>query len=361
MRHASSFIALLGTICISAPASGEPIQGSYRAPRTLDSRPSFEGNWTNATITSLQRPARYTSLVIPPGEVAEQTSAHPQVVRQRTDDDLDESKPLTGSDLKGGRGYNAFWIDPGTTFARVRGEYRTSWIVDPPDGQIPFRAGVRELMDEARANFDGPEARPLGERCIVNSNSAGPPMLNYLYNNNYEIVQTADALVIRAEMNNYARVVRIGGHHPPAAVLTLHGDSVGRWDGETLVIETTSFHPLHARGVVPLTEHGKVIERLTRVSPSEILYEFTVDDASIYARAWRGEMTFNATPERVFEYACHEGNYALPGILARRARAGEATGRHAALTRHSAVRRCGAAACRPDLSFHVHLSHARAP
>jgi hypothetical protein len=198
----------------------------------------------------------------------------------------------------------------------VKGEYRTSWIVDPADGQIPYREGVRERMDEARANFDGPEARPLGERCIINSNSAGPPMLNYLYNNNYEFVQTADALVIRAEMNNYARVVRIGGHHPPAAVRTLHGDSVGRWDGETLEVETIRFHSLHASGAVPLTDSGKVIERLTRVSPSEILYEFTVEDPAVFARAWRGEMTFNATRDHVFEYACHEGNYALPGILA---------------------------------------------
>ncbi len=316
MRHASSLIALLGASCISAPADGEQIRGSYRAPRTLDGHPSFEGNWTNATITSLQRPTRYTSLVIPPGEVAAQTAAHPQVVRQRTDDELDESKPLTGSDLKGGRGYNAFWIDPGTTFARVRGEYRTSWILDPADGQIPFLEGMRERLDEARGSFDGPESRPLGERCIVNSNSAGPPMLNYLYNNNYELVQTAAALVIRAEMNNYARVVRIGGHHPAAALRTLHGDSVGRWDGETLVIETSRFHPLHIQGTVPLTDGAQVTERLTRVSPSEILYEFTIEDSNLYARAWRGEMTFNATPERVFEYACHEGNYALPGILA---------------------------------------------
>ena len=316
MQRANSIVALFGAICVSAPVSAEVAGADYHPPRAPDGHPSFEGNWTNATITSLQRPARYTSLVIPPGEVAAQTASHPQVVRQRTDDELDESKPLNGSDLKGGRGYNAFWIDPGTTFARVRGEYRTSWIVDPADGQIPFREGVREREDEARANFDGPEARPLGERCIINSNSAGPPMLNYLYNNNYEFVQTTDSLVIRAEMNNYARVVRIGGHHPPAAVRTLHGDSVGRWDGGTLIVETTRFHPLHATGVVPLTEGGKVTERLTRVSPSEILYEFTVEDPALYARPWRGEITFNATRERVFEYACHEGNYALPGILA---------------------------------------------
>ena len=303
MRRASSFALLVSAICAPAVAPA----GDH---------PSFEGTWTNATITSLQRPARYTSLVIPASEVATQTASHPQVVRQRTDDELDESKPLNGSDLKDGRGYNAFWIDPGMTFARVKGEYRTSWIIDPPDGQIPFREGARESLDAARGNFDGPEARPLGERCIVNSNSAGPPMLNYLYNNNYEFVQTTDSLVIRAEMNNYARVVRIGGHHPPPAVRTLHGDSIGRWDGQTLEVETTHFHPLHASGVIPLTGTAKVTERFTRVSPSEILYEFTVEDPALYARPWRGEMTFNSTPERVFEYACHEGNYALPGILA---------------------------------------------
>jgi hypothetical protein len=188
MLRVSSFIAVLGVICISAPSGAEQ---TFRPPRALDGHPSFEGNWTNATITSLQRPPRYTSLVIPPGEVERQTAEHPQVVRQRTDDELDESTPLTGSDLRGGRGYNAFWIDPGTQFARVKGEYRTSWIVDPANGQIPFLAGVRERLDEGRGNFDGPEGRPLGERCIVNSNSAGPPMLNYLYNNNYEFVQTA--------------------------------------------------------------------------------------------------------------------------------------------------------------------------
>jgi hypothetical protein len=303
MRRASRIVLLVSVICASAAVGA-------------DDPPSFEGTWTNATLTSLQRPDRYPSLVIAASEVAAQTASHPQVVRQRTDDELDESKPLNGSDLKEGRGYNAFWIDPGMTFARVKGEYRTSWIVDPPDGQIPFRAGVRERLDGARGNFDGPEARPLGERCIVNSNSAGPPMLNYLYNNNYEFVQTADALVIRAEMNNYARIVRIGGHHPSPAIRTLHGDSIGRWDGRTLEVETTDFHPLHAGGVIPLTGTATVTERLTRVSPSEILYEFTVADPTLYARPWRGEMTFNATPERVFEYACHEGNYALPGILA---------------------------------------------
>jgi hypothetical protein len=122
-------VALALTACGSVPV--------LAAPRTIDGRPSFEGNWTNATITSLQRPERYKSLAIPADQVDAQTAAHPQVVRQQDDDNLDSSSPLNGSDLRGGRGYNAFWIDPGMRFARVKGEYRTSWIVDPEDGQIP--------------------------------------------------------------------------------------------------------------------------------------------------------------------------------------------------------------------------------
>jgi hypothetical protein len=285
-------------------------------PRTPEGRLSLAGTWSNATITTLQRLERYPRLVLAPDEVAAATASHPQVVRQRTDDDLRGSATLDGSDLKGGRGYNAFWIDPGTTFARVRGEYRTSWIVDPQDGQIPFRDDVRSPRLQAQPSFDGPEARPPGERCIINSNSAGPPMLNYLYNNNYEIMQTEAYVVIRAEMNNYARVIRIGGRHIPSAIRPLHGDSIGHWEGDTLEIETTNFHPLHAVGMVSLGERARVVERLTRVSKEQILYEFVVDDPDFYSRPWRAETSFNATADRVFEYACHEGNYALPGILA---------------------------------------------
>ena len=137
MRRASSIVLLVGALRL-------------RALFALRDPPSFEGTWTNATITSLQRPERYKSLVIAASEVAAQTASHPQVVRQRTDDELDDSKPLNGSDLKDGRGYNAFWIDPGTTFARVRGEYRTSWIVDPPtDRSRSTKACASDWMQRA--------------------------------------------------------------------------------------------------------------------------------------------------------------------------------------------------------------------
>jgi hypothetical protein len=256
--------------------------------------------------------------VIPPSEIEAATNSHPQVVRQRTDDastDQVGNTALDGNDLRNGRGYNAFWIDPGMSYAKVKGEYRTSFIIDPPNGQIPRRQDVRAERSDTRSSFDGPEARPLGERCVINSGSAGPPMLTYLYNNNYEIVQTRDQLAIRVEMNNYVRVIRIGGKPLPAGVTRFHGDSIGRWDGDTLVVETSNFHPLHARANIALSPTAKVTERLTRYSQTQILYEFTVEDPSRYERPWRGEMSFNATRGPVYEYACHEGNYALEGTL----------------------------------------------
>jgi hypothetical protein len=313
IRVLASLLLAAGSVHASSPTAP-----GYEPPRLADGRPSLEGTWTNASLTSLQRPERFKQLVIAPSEIEAITNAHPQVVRQRTDDASDDktgNTALDGNDLRSGRGYNAFWIDPGMTYAKVRGEYRTSFIVDPPNGQIPIRQDVRAVRGDPRNSFDGPEARPLGERCVINSGSAGPPMLTYLYNNNYEIVQTRDTVAIRVEMNNYARVIRIGGKHLPASLARFHGDSIGRWEGDTLVVETTHFHPLHARANIALSPTAKVTERLTRYSQTQILYEFTVEDPSRYQRPWRGEMSFNATPGPVYEYACHEGNYALEGTL----------------------------------------------
>lgn len=298
----------------------------YQPPRLADGKPSLEGAWTNATLTPLQRSSKFKSLVIPDSEIEAATNSHPQVVRQLTDDKQDEKTKLDGNDLRSGRGYNAFWIDPGMTYNSVKGEYRTSWVIYPENGMIPFKdgAGSRRLAAqsnpeaaEARStgSFDGPESRPLGERCVVNSGSAGPPMLPYLYNNNYEIVQTRDYLAIRVEMNNYTRIIHIGGKHGPESIRPIHGDSIGHWEGDTLVVETTQFHPHHSTGMVALTSKGKVTERFSRYSKNQILYEFTVEDPDRYKEPWRAEMSLNATDGRVFEYACHEGNYALSGTL----------------------------------------------
>jgi hypothetical protein len=315
MRQVARWITVLA-LCSLGTAHGE---STYKPPRTLEGKPDLQGVWTNASITTLQRSPRYSKLKLDPGEVAAATATHPQVVRQLTDDNQDEGTVLDGKDLQSGRGYNAFWIDPGTKFGYVKGSYRTSWIIDPADGQIPYSQPGRDYLAKlARRleSYDGPETRPLAERCLSTGARVGPPMINGLYNNNYEIFQTADHVVLRSEMVSHARIVRLRGGHVPAQLAQLFGDSIGHWEGDTLVVETTRFGPLQAEATVNLSPQGKVTERFTRVSARELLYEFTVADPFFYTQPWRGELTFNASKDPVFEYACHEGNYALTGILA---------------------------------------------
>ena len=184
-----------------------------------------------------------------------------------------------------------------------------------------------------QGNFDGPEARQVAERCLMGFGStAGPPMLNVLYNNTYLIQQSKDAVVIVVEMNHDARIVRLTDRtHPKADVRRWMGDSYGWWEGDTLVVETTNFNPgEQLRPGIPttlfLSTDAKVTERFTRVSDKQILYEFKVEDPKVYSKPWRAEMPINAAKGPVYEYACHEGNYALPGIL-RGARVAEAAGK----------------------------------
>lgn len=315
----------LAAIVVAMPAFAVA-QQTYEPPRTPAGKPDFQGLWTNASITTLQRHDRYDSLVLSPDELAAATAAHPQNVRQATDDNLQAGELLDGSDLGMGRGYNAFWIDPGSSFGLVRGEYRTSWITVPEDGRIPYSDQGQQLRREYRAQFssnDGPEGRSLGERCLIGfGGTGGPPMLNVLYNNNYRFVQTDDYLMILVEMNQDARIIPINGQHRPAELQQWLGDSIGWWEGDTLVVETRNLHPQQAgSNQVNLSAEGRVIERFSRYSDEQILYEFEVDDPVYYTQAWRGEMSFNASDDRLYEYACHEGNYGLPGILAGERRA----------------------------------------
>jgi len=298
----------------------------YEPPRTPDGKPDFQGLWTNASITTLQRNERYDTLVLDPDDVAAVTAAHPQNVRQATDDNLEAGELLDGSDLGMGRGYNAFWIDPGNSFGVVRGEHRTSWITEPENGRIPYSEEGQQLRREFRARFssnDGPEGRSLGERCLIGfGGTGGPPMLNVLYNNHYQFVQTEDYLMILVEMNQDARIIPINGAHRPGQLQQWLGDAVGWWEGDTLVVETRNLHPQQAGGnQVNLSDEGRVTERFTRYSDEQILYEFEVDDPVYYTQAWQGEMSFNTSDARLYEYACHEGNYGLPGILAGERRA----------------------------------------
>jgi len=219
-------------------------------------------------------------------------------------------------------GYNAFWVDPGTKLIEINGEKRTSIIIDPPTGRIPPMVPTAQArIAERRARFrgagpaDGPETRSLGERCILSfGSSAGPPMLPLLYNNMYQIVQTKGTVTILVEMVHDARVIRIGGQHLPKSIRKWMGDSVGRYEGDTLVVETVNFPEQQSfRGA---SENLKVIERFTRIAPNKTLYRFTVEDPTTFAQPFTGEVAFNASPNNLYEYACHEGNYALPGILA---------------------------------------------
>ncbi|MBT8146827.1 MAG: hypothetical protein KJN90_08230, partial [Gammaproteobacteria bacterium] len=233
---------------LSVTVSGAALAADdYQPPRNEFGRPDLNGYWSNASLTNLQRVGSYDALVIPPDLVAEVTANHPQNVRQATDDGLVQGELLDGSDLGRGRGYNAFWVDPGSEFGQVKGEWRTSWIVEPANGRIPFTEEGQQLRREARARFssnDGPEGRSLGERCIIGFGSTGgPPMMNVLYNNVYQFVQTQDYVVITVEMVHDARIIPINGQHRPAELEQWLGDSIGWWDGDTLVVETRNLHP----------------------------------------------------------------------------------------------------------------------
>jgi hypothetical protein len=319
MRSTNLFACVLAVSFSGLAFSAE----EYQPPRNEFGRPDLNGYWSNASLTSLQRAANYDELIIPPELVAEVTASHPQNVRQATDDGLVPGELLDGSDLGRGRGYNAFWVDPGSEYGLVKGEHRTSWIVEPANGRIPFTEEGQQLRRQARAQFsgnDGPEGRSLGERCVIGFGSTGgPPMLNVLYNNVYQFVQTEDYLVIIVEMVHDARIIPIGigSKHRPAELEQWLGDSFGYWDGDTLVVETRNLHPQQApRNAAPLSAQGSIVEKFSRYSDGQILYEFEVDDPVYYSSPWRGEMSFNASAERQYEYACHEGNYGLEGILA---------------------------------------------
>jgi len=292
---------------------------SYHPPRNALGQPDLEGVWTNSSLTTLQRPVQYSKLALTPQEARAAEVADARRRARASAPTNPASGALAAAEDPGG--YNAFWIDRGTQLAQVAGQFRTSWIVEPADGKIPYRPDVIRTITERRgrrANFDNPETRNLGERCLVGYGStSGPPMLNVLYNNNYQFVQTKDAVTILVEMNHDARIIRLNEkEHLPPNMTPWMGDSIGQWDGDTLVVETTNFNPGQALNGFYLPPTAKVTERFTRTAPDQILYQFTVEDPKTYTRPWKAEMPLRATKATIYEYACHEGNYALPDILA---------------------------------------------
>ncbi len=322
LASACLFAALPAAAEVAKPAA----KSTWTAPRNAWGHPDLSGVWTNATITRLERDPRFGErLVLSETEArqAEGVSANARDVAARPTDQKTgvDDLPNCGDGVSGPAcGYNAFWVAPGTKVIRIGGEARSSILVEPKNGRLPLSAAAlarqRAAFGNGRlGNFDGPERRPLGERCLVGFGStSGPPMLPVLYNNHYQIAQTGAEVMIQVEMVHDTRIVRLGGQHPHASVRLWMGDSIGRWDGDTLVVETTNFRRDQTfRGA---TENMKVIEYFTRISPQQIKYSFEVIDPETFTEPVKGEQALNVSDEAVYEYACHEGNYALQGILA---------------------------------------------
>jgi len=303
---------------LSAPA----IAQSEGAPK----RPDLEGVWSNQSLTTLARQPG-VKLTVTEAEAKDLVENNPWVLLAASEEGASDFADNLLDDGNSDRGYNTFWIDPGQSLAKVKGEIRTSWLVEPADGRVPVSPAGQKARADAAAKkratmYEGPETLPIAERCLIGfTNSGGPGMLNTIYNNNYQIVQAPDHVMILVEMVHDARIIPIAkspaeAKHRPAAIQPWLGDSVGWYEGDTLVVQTVNLHPEQARqGQIMLSPEGKVTERFSRASDGQLLYTFEVDDPAYYTQAWRAEMVMNKREESIYEYACHEGNYAMEGIL----------------------------------------------
>ena len=285
--------------------------------------PDLQGTWTNASLTTLERPENYESLVVTEEQAITAASLAAEFTEAIDNPYEKGESPKAGENVGG---YNTAWMDPGTHLFKLNGKYRSSIITYPEDGKLPRKwigwgkeaLGIYRMFTQA----NHPELRSLGERCIVGFGSTGgPPMLNVLYNNNYQIVQSPGYVLILVEMVHDARIIRIRGDHLPDNIRPWLGDSIGHWEGNTLVVKTKNHHLQQRfraaiRHQILITDNAEVTERFTRISPNEILYEFTVEDDVAYKDTWKGEMPLRKTEGKIYEYACHEGNYAMANILA---------------------------------------------
>jgi len=292
-------------------------QVGYQPPRTPDGKPDLQGDWTNSSITTLERNNASLPLVLDAEQVKRMEGARlQQEVAGNAKSNPGEGAPQAGRDPGG---YNAFWLDRGMKVGVVNGQARSSWITTPENGKMPVSAEGKKRIAAilAKRNEEGPEGMNPADRCLVGSRgSGGPPMLNNIYNNTYQIVQTPTHVMIDVEMMHDARIVRLGQEHKPEAVKQWLGDSVGHWDGDTLVVVTKGWNRWHGNyEPVYLSEQATVTERFTRTGADEITYAFDIDDPVFYTQPWKGEMLFTRSNGPVYEYACHEGNYALHGIL----------------------------------------------
>lgn len=339
-------IAIGAMMLAGAPALAQ--EAGFDPPETAWGAPDLQGFWTNSSITNLERSPEYPNLVLTPEEAARMEGNDYYNNRTREDAkriDVEKAELLDGTDLLSGGGYNAFWVDPGTKVGMVKGELRSSWIIEPAHGRIPRIGRDIEAENRARAaaaerakelggagtaigpggvnrqagggygSYDGPETRPIGERCLIGfGNTGGPVMNNVLYNNVKQIVQSPDYVMILVEMAHDARIIPLTKDRKrPEVIEQWLGDSIGWYEGDKLVVETRNVNPIQ-RGYI--SDEGYVIEKFSRWHDDQILYEFEVVDPTRYTQPWKGEIAWNRSNEPLHEYACHEGNYSFAGILA---------------------------------------------
>jgi len=316
----------IGLLLLSGQLLGQ--EPDWQAPLTTFGHTDLQGYWSNATQTPLERPRALGNQRAYNEEEAQARERQALAAAAQADDPLDPDRDAPDPGNLGT--YDRFWLDLGTRVSRIDGEYRTSMIIEPEDGRIPYlplnerkpNQLARWLATPGVEAFDGPELQTIGERCLLffdfrTSNSgSGPPMMPMYYNNNYQIIQTEDYVVIVAEMINDARIIRLHSEHQPTVMKKWMGDSVGHWEGDTLVISTRNLHPQQSH--FGASEDVVITERLRRSSADQLDYTFTIEDASVYASPWTAQMAWHKKPdsEPLYEYACHEGNYALTGILA---------------------------------------------
>jgi hypothetical protein len=345
----------LGLISVATlPAVTQVTSTSAKSdlPRMADGHPDLQGTYDLATMTPLERwPGDPPFLTKERAEALQRAEAERRAKSAGGDEPLppDRPPPPVGGVITepksffevlekagGGAvgGYNRFWLNQGSAYTEVGGQIRTSIVIDPPDGQVPpYNEAARKRIALARATptstaddrqdgtsaplgaYDNPEQLPLSERCLLGFlSTSGPPALpDYFYNDLHQIVQTPDAILILTEMIHDARIVRMNAQHLPKTIRRWMGDSVGHWEGDTLVVDTTNFNDkTRFRGS---TENLHVVERFARVDANTLVYRFTIEDPDTWDRPWSGEYAWPATDKPIYEYACHEGNYALRGIL----------------------------------------------
>lgn len=311
-RPPMSLTTLLAALTLgSALVSGQRFTG--------DARQAFEGVWNSATVTPLERP---DALKDTPVFTAAEAAAFEAEAARRNED------PAPGAPRSGTGTYNGFYREWGTTTVKTR---RTSIVTDPPDGRIPpLTSAAAEIRRTRLARMraqENPEDLGLQDQCLAFV-TAGPPLLPYSYNSNYQIVVTPKAVVVHAEMIHDARIIHTDGRpHLPAAVRQWMGDSIGRWEGTTLVVDTTNFMDGSgfygdAGGNFSFDENLHVVERFSLFDKDTLLYQFEIDDPTAYTQPWKGELTMTRSNERLYEFACHEANYSLENML-RGARATE--------------------------------------